>query len=84
MTDADFSHQLLDAVRRAGARLNSDTATTTPAADDAPQQGKPLHILLAMCYLLHRTGAEMFTRDLAMWLRRRGHAVTIFATAFGD
>ncbi|RTQ30966.1 hypothetical protein EJP69_28175 [Variovorax gossypii] len=37
-----------------------------------------------MCYLLHRTGAEMFTRDLAMWLRRRGHAVTIFATAFGD
>lgn len=65
--------------------MNDDTATTTPpAADDAPQPGKPLHILLAMCYLLHRTGAEMFTRDLAMWLRRRGHAVTIFATAFGD
>jgi hypothetical protein len=62
--------------------LNNDTATApTP---DAPQSGKPLHILLAMCYLLHRTGAEMFTRDLAMWLRRRGHAVTIFATAFGD
>ncbi|MGJ7504963.1 glycosyltransferase [Variovorax sp. ZT5P49] len=62
--------------------MNNDTATA-PAAD-APQSGKPLHILLAMCYLLHRTGAEMFTRDLAMWLRRRGHAVTIFATAFGD
>jgi hypothetical protein len=43
-----------------------------------------LRILLTMCYLLHRTGAEMFTRDLALWLRRRGHAVTIFATAFGD
>lgn len=51
---------------------------------DSTKSGKPLHILLAMCYLLHRTGAEMFTRDLAMWLRRRGHAVTIFATAFGD
>jgi len=37
-----------------------------------------------MCYLVHRTGAEMFTRDLALWLRRRGHAVTIFATAFGE
>lgn len=46
--------------------------------------GPPLRILLAMCYLVHRTGAEMFTRDLALWLRRRGHAVTIFATAFGD
>ncbi|WP_432728106.1 glycosyltransferase [Variovorax sp. W6] len=56
-------------------------AASTP---DSAQSGKPLHILLAMCYLLHRTGAEMFTRDLAMWLRRRGHAVTIFATAFGD
>ena len=62
--------------------MNNDTATAPTT--DAPQSGKPLHILLAMCYLLHRTGAEMFTRDLAMWLRRRGHAVTIFATAFGD
>ena len=34
-----------------------------------------LHILLAMCYLVHRTGAELFTRDLALWLRRRGHSV---------
>lgn len=62
--------------------MNNDAATApTP---DAPPPGRPLHILLTMCYLLHRTGAEMFTRDLAMWLRRRGHAVTIFATAFGD
>jgi hypothetical protein len=60
-----------------------NAAATVPAAD-APQSGRPLHILLAMCYLVHRTGAEMFTRDLALWLRRRGHAVTIFATAFGD
>jgi hypothetical protein len=50
----------------------------------APPAARPLRILLAMCYLVHRTGAEMFTRDLALWLRRRGHAVTIFATAFGD
>lgn len=62
--------------------MNNDAATApTP---DAPPPDRPLHILLTMCYLLHRTGAEMFTRDLAMWLRRRGHAVTIFATAFGD
>jgi hypothetical protein len=50
----------------------------------APITGRPLRILLAMCYLVHRTGAEMFTRDLALWLRRRGHAVTILATSFGD
>lgn len=50
----------------------------------APASPAPLRILLTMCYLVHRTGAEMFTRDLALWLRRRGHAVTVFATAFGD
>jgi len=61
--------------------LTPPEGTSTPGST---QSGKPLHILLAMCYLLHRTGAEMFTRDLAMWLRRRGHAVTVFATAFGD
>ncbi|SFQ47922.1 Glycosyltransferase Family 4 [Variovorax sp. OK605] len=59
-------------------------ATATAPVLDASQSGRSLHILLAMCYLMHRTGAEMFTRDLAMWLRRRGHSVTVFATAFGD
>lgn len=54
--------------------------TAAPGAEAS----RPLNILIAMCYLVHRTGAEMFTRDLALWLRRRGHAVTIFATAFGD
>jgi uncharacterized protein YukE len=44
----------------------------------------PLRILITMCYLVHRTGAEMFTRDLALWMRNRGHSVAIFATAFGD
>lgn len=53
-------------------------------APEASAHAPPLRILIAMCYLVHRTGAEMFTRDLALWLRRRGHAVTIFATAFGD
>ena len=43
-----------------------------------------LHVLLAMCYLVHRTGAELFTRDLALWLRRRGHSVTVFANTFGE
>ena len=58
----------------------------TPRSNEAstPAGAAPLRILIAMCYLVHRTGAEMFTRDLAMWLRRRGHAVTVFATAFGD
>ena len=56
-----------------------------PAAGTGATAGAaPLRILITMCYLVHRTGAEMFTRDLALWLRRRGHAVTIFATAFGD
>ena len=43
-----------------------------------------LNILLAMCYLAHRTGAELFTRDIALWLRHRGHSVTVFATTFGE
>jgi len=56
-----------------------------PAAEaDAFAGAGPLRILITMCFLVHRTGAEMFTRDLALWLRRRGHAVTIFATVFGD
>jgi len=54
------------------------------AAEPSAAAGRPLRILITMCYLVHRTGAELFTRDLALWLRRRGHAVTIFATAFGD
>ena len=54
------------------------------AADPVSPTGAAMHILIAMCYLVHRSGAEMFTRDLALWLRRRGHAVTVFATAFGD
>ena len=58
--------------------------TECPNEAPVPAGAAPLRILIAMCYLVHRTGAEMFTRDLAMWLRRRGHAVTVFATAFGD
>ena len=42
------------------------------------------HILLTMCYLVHRTGAELFTRDLALWFRRRGHSVTVFAPVLGE
>jgi hypothetical protein len=53
-------------------------------ADQDNPTAPRLHILLAMCYLVHRTGAELFTRDLALWLRRRGHSVTVFATTFGE
>lgn len=53
-------------------------------APGTSEQAPPLRILITMCYLVHRTGAEMFTRDLALWMRGRGHAVAIFATAFGD
>lgn len=67
--------------RVSAARLNMPSH---PADAAGPLVARPLRILLTMCYLVHRTGAEMFTRDLALWLRRRGHAVTIFATAFGD
>ncbi|WGT61704.1 glycosyltransferase family 4 protein [Variovorax paradoxus] len=59
-------------------------ASASEGEAGASTTGRPQRILIAMCYLVHRTGAEMFTRDLALWLRRRGHAVTIFATAFGD
>lgn len=53
-------------------------------APGASEQAPPLRILITMCYLVHRTGAEMFTRDLALWMRSRGHSVAVFATAFGD
>ncbi|OOG81551.1 hypothetical protein B0E41_17490 [Hydrogenophaga sp. A37] len=58
-------------------------AMSTPVSDTS-KHSPPLRILITMCYLVHRTGAEMFTRDLALWMRNRGHSVTIFATAFGD
>jgi glycosyltransferase involved in cell wall biosynthesis len=61
------------------------TASSTSATDQTAHSAAPrLHFLLAMCYLVHRTGAELFTRDIALWLRHRGHSVTIFATAFGE
>ncbi|MES2976765.1 MAG: glycosyltransferase [Pseudomonadota bacterium] len=57
--------------------LQSAGAPATPA-------DRTLNILITMCFLVHRTGAELFTRDIALWLGRRGHAVTVFGTAFAD
>lgn len=51
----------------------------------APVDAAPrLHVLIAMCFLAHWSGAELFTRDVALWLRRRGHSVTVFAGTFGE
>jgi len=53
-------------------------------ADNFNAAAPRLHVLLTMCYLVHRSGAELFTRDLALWLRRRGHSVTVFAPVLGE
>lgn len=44
-----------------------------------------MNILLTMCYLRDRSGAEWFTLDLALALHRRGHRVAVFTFGgFGD
>lgn len=53
-------------------------------ANSADAATPRLHVLLAMWFLVRHSGAELFTRDLALWLRRRGHSVTVFAPVLGD
>ncbi|ARU06199.1 hypothetical protein CCO03_17315 [Comamonas serinivorans] len=43
-----------------------------------------MHILLAMCVMAHRTGAELFVRDVALALLKRGHTVTVYAPVMGE
>lgn len=43
-----------------------------------------MRILLGMCYMTSRTGAELFVRDLALSLNRMGHTVIVFAPIMGD
>lgn len=43
-----------------------------------------MKILLAMCYMVTRTGAEFFVRDVALGLTRRGHTVVVYAPVMGD
>ena len=37
-----------------------------------------------MCSMLHRTGAELFVRDIALTLHQRGHSITVYAPFMGD
>ena len=43
-----------------------------------------MKVLLGMCFMATRTGAELFVRDVALGLNRRGHSVIIYAPIIGD
>jgi glycosyltransferase involved in cell wall biosynthesis len=43
-----------------------------------------MKILLSVCYLLRRSGAELFVRDLALAFTARGHSVVVYAPVMGD
>lgn len=43
-----------------------------------------MKILLSICYLVHRSGAELFVRDLALSLNAMGHSVIVFAPVLGE
>lgn len=43
-----------------------------------------MRILIAMCSLQFRSGAELFVRDIALALHKRGHSVTVYAPIMGD
>ena len=43
-----------------------------------------MRILIAMCSLQFRSGAELFVRDIALSLHQRGHSVTVYAPIMGD
>jgi glycosyltransferase involved in cell wall biosynthesis len=43
-----------------------------------------MKILLSICYLVHRSGAELFVRDLALSLNALGHSVVVFAPVMGE
>ncbi|MGM9428531.1 glycosyltransferase [Hydrogenophaga sp. MI9] len=43
-----------------------------------------MNILLAICSMAHRTGAELFVHDVALALHRRGHSMVVYAPVMGD
>ena len=43
-----------------------------------------MKILLNMCCLAYRSGAELFVRDLALSLNAMGHSVVVFAPVMGE
>lgn len=55
----------------------TDRATTAPPAQHAC-------LLIAIDFLTYRSGAELFARDLAIGLRRRGYRIIVHAPQIGD
>ncbi len=49
-----------------------------------PRAPSAMKILLGMCIMATRTGAEWFVRDVALDLNRRGHSVAVYAPIMGD
>jgi len=45
---------------------------------------RPPCILIAIDFLTYRSGAELFVRDLAIGLRRRGYGIVVYAPQIGD
>lgn len=43
-----------------------------------------MRILIAMCCMQFRTGAELFVRDVALALHKRGHSIVVYAPIIGD
>ena len=43
-----------------------------------------MKVLLGICLMANRSGAELFVRDLALGLNRRGHSVIVYAPIMGD
>lgn len=43
-----------------------------------------MKVLLGICIMATRSGAELFVRDLALGLNRRGHSVVVYAPIIGD
>ena len=41
-------------------------------------------VLLGISQMAHRTGAELFVRDLALGLNRRGHSIVVYSPILGD
>lgn len=43
-----------------------------------------MQILIAVCGMQYRSGAELFVRDLALALHQRGHSIVVYAPIMGD
>src|SRR5262245_54151961 len=77
------------ASRAAPTNTSSRSATTcsrspTPCGPTVPPTDAPLRILLTHRVLAHRTGTELYVRDVALGLRRRGHAPMVYSPRLGD